>query len=76
MMLVKVESYFAICLKSEGSILSAYILNGTGVCSIFEKQTLGFAEEYVLQQIPSEAVERYCWHCPLESEREKHNEEE
>lgn len=60
MMLEKVESYFAICLKSEGSILSAYIINGTGVCPIFEKQTLGFVEEYAVQPILSEAVERCC----------------
>lgn len=60
MMLEKVESYLAICLKSEGSILTAYTINGTGFCPIFERQTLDFADEHAWQQVPSETVERGC----------------
>lgn len=72
-MLEKVESYLAICLKSEGSILRGYIINDTGVCPTFEKQALGFVEEHILHPIPSESVERGCsndaWYCPWEKKR-------
>lgn len=46
-MFQKVESYLAICLKREGSILRGYIINDTSVCPTFEEQTLGLVEEHV-----------------------------
>ena len=60
MMLEKGESYLAIWVKSEGSILSAYTINGSGVCPIFERQTLDFADEHAWKQVPSETMERGC----------------
>lgn len=70
MMLEKVESYLAICLKSESSILCGYTTNGTGVCPIFERQTLDFADENAWPQVRSEPVERGCSdgarYCPIE----------
>lgn len=71
-MLEKVESYLAICLKSESSILCGYTINGTGVCPIFERQTLDFADEHAWPQVRSETVERGCsdgaWYYPIERE--------
>lgn len=72
-MLEKVESYLVICLKSEGLIFRGYIINDIGVCFIFEKQVLGFVEEYILYSIFSEFVERGCsndvWYCLWEKKR-------
>lgn len=81
MMLEKVESYLAICLKSESSILCGYTINGTGVCPIFERQTLDFADEHAWSQVHSETVERGCsdgaGYCPIErggrNERDNRN---